>query len=80
MDHAVGLGDETYGQRASINILREVAARYGNSRVVTCGGYDDAASTLAGMVRAGDVVVSLGTGRPYLVLDRLAASTGCAAS
>jgi len=75
-----GLGDETYGQQASISMLREAAARHGNSRVVTCGGYEDAASTLASMVRAGDVVVSLGTGRPYLVLDRLAASAGCAAS
>jgi len=75
-----GLGDETYGQQASINMLREATVRHGKSRVVTCGGYDDAASTLASMVRAGDVVVSLGTGRPYLVLDRLAASAGCAAS
>ena len=32
------------------------------------------------MMRAGDVVVSLGTGRPYLALDRLAAAAGCAAS
>ena len=77
---SAGLGDETYGQRASITMLREAAARHGNGRVVTCGGYDDAASTLAGMMRAGDVVVSLGTGRPYLALDRLAASAGCPAS
>ncbi len=75
-----GLGDETYGQQASITMLGEAAARPGNSRVVTCRGYDDAASTLASMMRPGDVVVSLGTGRPYLVLDRLAASAGCAAS
>jgi UDP-N-acetylmuramate--alanine ligase len=75
-----GLGDETYRQQASINTLREAAARYSNSRVVTCGGYDDAASMLTSMMRAGDVVVSLGTGSPYLVLDQLAASAGCAAS
>lgn len=75
-----GLADETYGQQASITILREAAARHGTSRVVTCRGYDDAASALASMMRAGDVVVSLGTGSPYLVLDRLAASAGRAAS
>ena len=77
---APGLGDETYGQQASITTLREAAARHGSSRVVTCHGYDDAADTLASMMRAGDVVVSLGTGCPYLVLDRLAASAGCPAS
>jgi UDP-N-acetylmuramate--alanine ligase len=75
-----GLGDETYGQQASITMLHEAAARHGSRPVVTCGGYDDAASTLASMMRTGDVVVSLGTGRPNLALDRLAAFAGCAAS
>jgi hypothetical protein len=46
--------------------------------VVTCAGYDAAAEALTGMIRAGDVVVSFGTGSPYLVLDRLAAAASAA--
>jgi hypothetical protein len=46
--------------------------------VVTCAGYAAAAETLTGMIRAGEVVVSFGTGSPYRVLDRLAAATSAA--
>ncbi len=73
-----GLGDEQYGRQASLGTLREAAVRHGHIRVVTCDGYDAAADTLTGMIRAGDVVVSFGTGRPYLVLDQLAAPAAAA--
>ncbi len=72
-----GLGDEHYGQHASLGTLA-TAARSGQLQVVTCAGYAAAAETLTGMICAGDVVVSFGTGSPYLVLDRLAAATSAA--
>ena len=64
-----GLGDEHYGQQASLSALADAARSRGLLQVMTCAGYDDAAETLTGMIRAGDVVVSFGTGSPYLVLD-----------
>ena len=73
-----GLGDDDYGQHASLGTLREATIRHRQNRVVTCAGYDDAAGTLTGMIRAGDVVVSFGTGSPYLVLDQLAAAASAA--
>jgi UDP-N-acetylmuramate--alanine ligase len=73
-----GLGDDDYGQHASLGALADAAGSYGQPQVVTCAGYDDAAQTLTGMIRAGDVIVSFGTGSPYLVLDRLAAAASAA--
>ena len=73
-----GLGDEHYGQHASLGPLADAARSHGQLRVVTCAGYDAAAERLTGMIRAGDVVVSFGTGSPYLVLDRLAAAASAA--
>lgn len=72
-----GLGDEHYRQRASLHELRSAIARHGHSAALCCDGYGEAARRLAGIVHSGDVVVSLGTGSPYLVLDLLA---GTAAS
>jgi UDP-N-acetylmuramate-alanine ligase len=73
-----GLGDEHYRQHASLGPLADAARSHGQLQVVTCAGYDDAAETLTGMIRAGDVMVSFGTGSSYLVLDRLAAATSAA--
>jgi UDP-N-acetylmuramate--alanine ligase len=73
-----GLGDEQYGQHASLATLADAAVSHGQLQVVICSGYDDAAQALAGMTRAGDVVVSFGTGSPYLVLDRVAAAASAA--
>jgi glycerol kinase len=71
---------EDYGQTASLGTLRDATTQHGRLPVLACNGYDDAAAALAGMVTTGDVVVSFGTGSPYLVLDRLASSPGWAAS
>jgi UDP-N-acetylmuramate--alanine ligase len=75
-----GLGDDDYGQDASLGTLREATIRHGHIRVVTCDDYDAAAVMLTGMIRAGDVVVSFGTGSPYRVLDQAAAAAAAAAS
>ncbi len=72
-----GLGDD-YGQHASLGALADTAGSHGQPQVVTCAGYDDAAQTLTGMIRAGDVIVSFGTGSPCLVLDRVAAAASAA--
>lgn len=73
-----GLGDEQYGQHASLSAIASATVSHGQSQVVTCAGYDDAAQALAVMIRAGDIVVSFGTGSPYLVLDRAAAAASAA--
>jgi UDP-N-acetylmuramate--alanine ligase len=73
-----GLGDEHYGQNASLGTLADATVSRGQLQVVTCAGYDDAAQALTGMTRAGDIVVSFGTGSPYLVLDQVAAAASAA--
>ena len=73
-----GLGDEQYGQHASLGALADATVSRGQLRVVTCAGYGDGAQALAGMIRAGDIVVSFGTGSPYLVLDLVAAAASAA--
>jgi UDP-N-acetylmuramate--alanine ligase len=73
-----GLGDEHYGQHASLGTLADATVSNGQLQVATCASYDDAAEALTGMIRAGDIVVSFGTGSPYLVLDRVAAAASAA--
>ena len=67
-----------YSQHASLGTLADASRSYGQLPVITCAGYDAAAETLTGMIRAGDIVVSFGAGSPYLVLDRLAAAASAA--
>jgi UDP-N-acetylmuramate--alanine ligase len=69
-----GLGDDEYGHTASLDVLRDATTQHDTTRVLVSNSYDDAAVTLASMVRTGDVVISFGTGSPYQVLDRLASA------
>lgn len=67
-----GLGDQEYGHLASLGAVRDAITRHGGPPARICDSYDHAAAVLAGVVRYGDVVVSVGTGSPYLALDTLA--------
>lgn len=68
-----GLGDREYGHTASLHAVRGAITRHGGHPALICDGYHHAAIALAEMTGFGDVVVSIGTGSPYLVLDELAA-------
>jgi UDP-N-acetylmuramate--alanine ligase len=67
-----GLGDQEYGRIARLGAVRDAITRHGGPPARICDSYDHAAAVLADVVRYGDVVVSLGTGSPYLALDTLA--------
>lgn len=69
---SAGLGDQEYGRTASLDGVRDAITRHGGPPARICDGYDHAAAVLADMARYGDVVVSAGTGSPYLALDALA--------
>jgi UDP-N-acetylmuramate--alanine ligase len=69
---SAGLGDQEYGRTGSLGAIRDAITRHGGPPARICDSYDHAATVLADMARYGDVVVSAGTGSPYLALDALA--------